>query len=230
MAALAKLPRAALAAIAVLVIGDACSRSVRRPSADEVVQACGPYANGALFGAIPNSAYRDSATCPDAAYSGGGFAINATSTTKGQAGKLQVVAPAGFTLVGATATGIVSAGLNDGGDYGGGFYWSSGSVETNDQTARSLSMSFPASNVFGMQVVCGKGSCTAPAQLNVGAYSLQARETVGPSLNSPSGLWQTSGWIRGTWPFVLSSDSPVRRVPARRSAQRPVDRRDDVEH
>jgi len=97
-----------------------------RAQADEVVQVCGPYGNGALFGAIPNAAYRESETCPDASYSGGGFAINTTSTTKGRAGKLQVVAPAGFTLVAATATGIVSAGLNDGGDYGGGFYWSRG--------------------------------------------------------------------------------------------------------
>jgi hypothetical protein len=210
MGASAKSLRSALAAIAVLGVGGSVLAFTPKAAADEVVQVCGPYANGTLFGAIPNSAFRDTVSCPDAAYSAGGFSINVTSTTKGQAGKLQIVAPPGLALVGATATGIASAGLNDGGDYGGGLYWSSGSVETNDQTARtpSLSVSFPASNVFGMQVVCGKGSCTAPAQLNVGAYSLQARETVGPSLNSPSGLWQTSGWIRGTWPFVLSSDSP----------------------
>ena len=200
--------RSGLAAIAALMIAGVMLAMSQGAKADEVLQVCGPYGNGALFGPIPDAAFKESATCPDAAYSGGGFAINATSTTKGQAGKLQIVAPAGFTLVGATATGIVSAGLNDGGDYGGGFYWSSGSAQTNDQTGRSLSMSFAASNVFGMQVVCGKASCTAPAQLNVGAYSLQAHETVGPSLSSPSGLWQTSGWIRGTWPLVLSSDSP----------------------
>jgi len=64
------------------------------------------------------------------------------------------------------------------------------------------------SSYFGMQLVCGKNSCPAPAQLDVGAFSLYVRETSGPGFNAPSGLWQTGGWIRGTWPFVTSGDSP----------------------
>jgi hypothetical protein len=59
-----------------------------------------------------------------------------------------------------------------------------------------------------MQLVCGKNTCSAPAQLDVQAFALYVQETSGPTFNAPSGLWQTTGWIRGTWPFVTSGDSP----------------------
>jgi len=65
-----------------------------------------------------------------------------------------------------------------------------------------------------LQATSGCNSCAArapaklPPQLTVGAFALYVRETSGPTFNSPSGLWQTSGWIRGSWPFVLSGDSP----------------------
>jgi hypothetical protein len=59
-----------------------------------------------------------------------------------------------------------------------------------------------------VQLVCGKGTCTQPAQIAIGAFSLYVRETSGPGFSAPSGLWQTGGWIRGTWPFVASADSP----------------------
>ena len=54
----------------------------------------------------------------------------------------------------------------------------------------------------------GRATCTQPAQIAIGAFSLYVRETSGPGFNAPSGLWQTGGWIRGTWPFVASADSP----------------------
>ena len=70
-------------------------------------------------------------------------------------------------------------------------------------------MLFPSpSSYFGMQLVCGKASCTQPATLAVQTFSLYVRETSGPGFSAPTGLWQTSGWIRGTWPFVASGDSP----------------------
>jgi hypothetical protein len=31
---------------------------------------------------------------------------------------------------------------------------------------------------------------------------------VGPSLAAPTGLWQASGWVRGTWPFFVWGNSP----------------------
>ena len=103
----------------------------------------------------------------------------------------------------------MSVGVNDGADYGGGFYWAGGGVQTNDQSPSTMGMIFPSpSSYFGVQLVCGRGTCTQPAQIAVGAFSLYVRETSGPGFNAPSGLWQTGGWIRGTWPFVASADSP----------------------
>jgi hypothetical protein len=64
------------------------------------------------------------------------------------------------------------------------------------------------SSYFGMQLVCGKATCNAPAQLAVGAFSLYVRETAGPSLAAPTGLWQASGWVRGSWPFFVWGNSP----------------------
>lgn len=177
--------------------------------ADETMQVCGSFANN-VFAASTVSGITTTGQCPAPSYNGGGFGLfNSGTTSRGQTGRWQTVAPAGLELVGATANQIVSAGVNAGGDYGGGFYWSSGGSQTNAQTPSSLGMIFASpSSYFGMQLVCGKNSCTAPAQLDVGAFSLYVRETSGPGFNAPSGLWQTGGWIRGTWPFVTSGDSP----------------------
>jgi hypothetical protein len=41
-----------------------------------------------------------------------------------------------------------------------------------------------------------------------GTVNLAVRETVGPSLTAPNGLWQSNGWIRGQWPLNFSGNSP----------------------
>jgi hypothetical protein len=193
------------APLAIVMLLAFCSSS----RADETVQVCGSYGNN-VFAASTVSGITTTGRCPAPSYNGGGFGLfNSGNTTKGQTGRWQTVAPGGLELVGATASQLVSVGVNDGSGYGGGFYWAGGGAGTNDQTPSSQGMIFASpSSYFGMQLVCGKGTCSAPAQLDVGAYSLYVRETSGPTFNSPSGLWQTTGWIRGAWPFVLSGDSP----------------------
>jgi hypothetical protein len=176
--------------------------------ANETVQVCGSYANN-VFAASTAPGITTTGQCPAPSYNGGGFGIfNSANTTRGQTGRWQTVAPAGLELVGATASQIVSVGVNDGTDYGGGFYWASGGAETNDQTPSTVGFTFAPSSYFGMQLVCGKNTCSAPAQLDAQAFALYVEETSGPTFNAPSGLWQTTGWIRGTWPFVTSGDSP----------------------
>jgi hypothetical protein len=180
--------------------------------ADETVQVCGSaYANN-VFAASTVAAITATARCPTGAYNGPGFGLfNSSNPTQGQTGRWQANTPAGLELVGATASQISSAGLNDGGDYGGGFYWAGGGVQTNNQTDQnpSLGMAFgSASSYFGMQLICGKRTCTQPAQLTVGAVSLYVRETSGPSFAAPTGLWQASGWVRGSWPFFAWGNSP----------------------
>src|SRR5450755_1723777 len=191
-----------IAALAFLLL---CSPAL----ADETVQACGSYANN-VFTSSTLSGITATGKCPTPSYNGGGFGLfNSATTTSGQTGRWQTTAPAGLELVGATASQLVSYGINDGQDYGGGFYWAGGGTGTNDRSPSTLGMVFSSpSSYFGMQLVCGKGTCKAPALLAVGAFSLYVRETSGPGFSAPSGLWQTTGWIRGTWPFVTSGDSP----------------------
>ena len=177
--------------------------------ADETVQVCGSYGNN-VFVSSTVPGITATGRCPTPSYNGGGFGLfNSGTTTKGKSGRWQTVAPAGLELVGATASQLVSVGVNDGGDYGGGFYWAGGGTGTNDKSPSTMGMVFPPpSSYFGVQLVCGKSTCTQPAQIAIGAFSLYVRETSGPGFNAPSGLWQTGGWIRGTWPFVASADSP----------------------
>lgn len=199
---LARLCSALVATFALLVF---CSSSL----ADETLQVCGSYANNVLAASsVPGIA--TTGRCPAPSYNGGGFGLfNRGNTTRGQAGHWQTSTPAGLELVGANASQIISVGLNDGGDYGGGFYWAGGGTQTNDHTPSNVGMVFSSpSSYFGMQLVCGKGTCKAPAQLDAGAFSLYVRETIGPTFAAPTGLWQTTGWIRSTWPFFAWGNSP----------------------
>jgi hypothetical protein len=185
-----------------------CSNSF----ADETVQVCGSYANS-VFASSAVPAITASGRCPTVDYNGGGLALIPSGIpARGQAGRWQANAPAGLELVGATASGIISPGVNDtAGDFGGGFYWAGGGIEATDQTDRqpSVGMVFASpSSYFGIQLLCGKSTCPAPAQLAVAAVSLYVRETVGPSFAAPNGLWQSTGWVRGSWPFFAWGNSP----------------------
>ena len=52
------------------------------------------------------------------------------------------------------------------------------------------------------------GTTANVAALSVNRSSLSVRETTGPSLTAPNGLWQTHGWVRGQWPLNFSGSSP----------------------
>jgi len=157
--------------------------------ADETVQVCDSYANN-VFAASSVPGIATTGQCPATSYNGGGFGLyNSGKTTKGQTGRWQTTTPPGLELVGATALQLVSTGVNDGADYGGGFYWAGGGTGANDKTQGTLGMVFASpSSYFGMQLVCGKGTCTQPALLAVQGFSLYVRETSGPGFSAPSGL------------------------------------------
>ena len=176
--------------------------------ADETVQVCGSYANNVFVSGSPVTGITQSGTCPNPPYTANGFGLDSSGTsTRGQTGRWQANAPAGLAIVGASTNSMVSAGLNNqGGDFGGGFYWAGG-VQTHDgETA--LGVGPFSSGYFGFQLVCGVSKCTQPAQLDIGAISLYVRETTGPSFAAPTGLWQASGWVRGSWTFFAWGNSP----------------------
>jgi hypothetical protein len=105
--------------------------------ADETVQVCGSYGNN-VFVSSTVPGITATGRCPTPSYNGGGFGLfNSGTTTKGQSGRWQTTAPAGLELVGATANQLVSVGVNDGADYGGGFYWAGGGAgPTTSRPAR----------------------------------------------------------------------------------------------
>ena len=194
-----------------IAIGSAALVLVGIANADEFVTACGPYANNvfrhaAVFG------INTVGTCPNPPYSGGGMGITdaGNHVASGQRAVWQATAPSGLVIVGASIPNgsLVSAGVNDGSQYGGGFYWAGGGAETHDGEA-GASFGGLSSSYFGFQLVCGVKTCTTgTSQLDVGQISLQVHETVGPSLIAPDGLWQSSGWVRGDWTLHFYGDSP----------------------
>ena len=126
----------------------------------------------------------------------------------GQNGLWQASAPTGLTIVGVNASVVASSGVNAGslGQYGGDLYWQGG-----NQNIQATMTSFGAlmtSGFFGFQLVCGKPTCTQYAYADLGGITLYVRETAGPTFAAPTGLWRASGWVRGSWPVSVSSDSP----------------------
>jgi hypothetical protein len=194
----------------VVLAGLACCSAAR---ADYSVQVCGSNPNFWVFGSSSSNpaAIHVQAQCPVGSFNGAGLSIfMAGVASAGQAGRLQTNAPAGLTFTAANANQILSTGINDNEGWGGGFYWAGGGVETNDQTDQhpNVGMAFPATSpYFGIQMICGWSKCNRPGQLAVQAVTLYVRETVGPWFGA-TGLWQTSGWVRGSWPFTASADSP----------------------
>jgi hypothetical protein len=126
-----------------------------------------------------------------------------------------------MTISGVYIPHMYSTGIDDGTGWGGGFFWSGGSSNVNtfdgetgwsSTSASGPAFSWPSGGTpyFGWQVVCGVSSCTngGTQWLSVELLELNVKETSGPYLVAPDGLWQASGWIRGQWPLHFYGDSP----------------------
>jgi hypothetical protein len=179
--------------------------------ADEVVTVCGPNPNN-VFGHAAVFGINTGQSCPTASLGGGGMQIWSAGNhvAAGQRASWQATAPGGLEIVGASIPnpGLLSAGVNDGSQYGGGFYWAGGGAQTHDGETSAGFGPF-ASSYFGFQLVCGVSTCTTgTSQLDVGEINLYVRETAGPSLTAPDGLWQAPGWVRADWTIHFFGDSP----------------------
>jgi hypothetical protein len=197
----------------VIAVTPATGAILEVPSAraDEVVTVCGPNANN-VFNHAAVFGINTGQSCPTASLGGGGMEIWSAGNrvARGQRGSWQATAPAGLEIVGASIPnpGLLSAGVNDGSQYGGGFYWAGGGAQTHDGETSAGFGPF-VSSYLGFQLVCGVSPCTSgTSQLDVGEINLYVRETVGPSLTAPDGLWQAPGWVRGDWTLHFFGDSP----------------------
>lgn len=192
-----------LVALSVLVaVGFVASSRAR---ADETVIACGSEPNDVFQF---STAYRigSSEGCPANPLS---IYTSGESIPQGGGAIWQAAAPPGLAIVGANVS-LLSYYVNAGslGQYGGDFYWSSGSSNITP-SENSASLSFPGSPDFGFLLVCGQSTCTQDgAAIDAFQINLNVADTSPPTLSVPGGLWDTTGWIRGSWPLEFSGDSP----------------------
>jgi hypothetical protein len=179
--------------------------------ANETVWACGSSYGTGVFGSSAPPDMSAHANCPALPQPGGGLVLqNAfANVAKGQVARWQATAPSGLVIVGAGVTSLFVGGVNDGEGYGEGFYWSGGGAEATDSETAALLGNF-SSSYFGFQLICGVSQCKSNLNpsIQVGEIALSVRETVGPAITAPEGLWQTSGWVRAQWPVDYDADSP----------------------
>jgi hypothetical protein len=185
--------------------------------ADYTLSSCGGYPNEGVFSAVlppGGSVIISGSVCPS---SGQGLVLQSSGSvngSQGSRGAWEADAPAGLEIVAASvdAPGITASSINiSGSPWGGGVYWAGGGQEIPSEYEGGGSWSGFVSPYFGFQLVCGVTPCgkTHAAELQInGTVNFSVRETVGPSLSAPNGLWQTTGWIRGQWPLNFSGSSP----------------------
>lgn len=182
--------------------------------ADETVPSCGlgpneVFGHAAVFGISATQTCDGQPFGPYLKLETGGNTIPAGSRATWQA-----VAPAGLVINNVSIPNFSSSGVNDGHQYGGGFYWQAGGYAVTDQggvasfgTAHN-DAGFP-SPYFGFQLICGANPCTSTygSSISVAQVNLDVAETTGPTLLNGK-LWAQRGWVRGDWPLSVNGDSP----------------------
>ncbi|MFZ0386861.1 MAG: hypothetical protein WAL22_14440, partial [Solirubrobacteraceae bacterium] len=186
--------------------------------ADYTVSSCGANDNENVFtDSLPpgGSVNADGSSCPAGA--AGGLLLSSSQSVNGSDGSRgawQANAPAGLEIVAASVAvpGITAGNINNSNSpWGGGVYWAGGGQEIPTELDGGGSWYGFDSPYFGFQLVCGATPCsiTHLASLKIdGTINFSVRETVGPSLSAPDGLWQATGWVRGQWPLNFSGSSP----------------------
>jgi hypothetical protein len=180
--------------------------------ADETVNSCGNAPNE-IFGHAAIFGINTYQNCPAPAGAYLEIATAGNRVAAGHRATWQATAPQGLLIKDVTVPAFHVNGINDGKQYGGGFYWHAGGVSVHDGGwsgffgADDGDAGFP-SPYFGFQIVCGASPCTSSgAYFLVEQAQLDVEETAGPSLVA-SGLWGQQGWLRGDWPIWVSGDSP----------------------
>jgi hypothetical protein len=143
---------------------------------------------------------------------GGNMILRTTgvTVTSGKGAHWAATAPPGFIITAATIpSGALSvAGVNSGQTYRGRFFWKGGSRRVHDGESSSFIGPF-VSRYFGWALACDhQPVCRSDtSKLDVGDIALNVDETTPPQLIAPTGLWRTTGWIRGTWPLYFYGTS-----------------------
>jgi hypothetical protein len=197
--------------LGLLMLASLISLGAAQPArANESLLVCGAGSNN-IFSAFSAYGIRAVNSCPF-----GPLSLHASGGpyNAGDGAIWQANAPAGLEIVGASIpmNALVSDYVNDGsvGQYGGDFYWDGGRSNIVPGEHQATLGPF-ASRVFGFLLVCGRRTCSSsngPGDISVYEMTVEVSETTSPSLDSPTGVWATRGWVRGKWPLIFTGDSP----------------------
>lgn len=184
--------------------------------ANETVASCGANSRNEVFGHAAVFGISTLEKCDLSASTYLQLQSNGNTIAAGQRATWETTAPAGLVIDNANLLGVTVTGVNDGLQYGGGFYWQGGGQQAQDTPGgpspiafgvRSGTAGFPTS-YFGFQLVCGASPCTHNSnEIVVFGVTLDVAETTGPTLLNGK-LWAQHGWVRGDWPLLVSGDSP----------------------
>jgi hypothetical protein len=147
---------------------------------------------------------------------------------QGQAARAEIDAPPGLLIDQITFNQVYAGNVNDGHQWGGGFYWPGGGCPVVSGSSQQWAIpsaanpagtnctgGFSAGGVahVGVQLICGaSGGCTDGASIYLPSFTVTATETAYPSLTAvgSGNLFYQHGWIRGGgWSAALSGADPT---------------------
>jgi len=185
------------------------------------VYVCGPWSSDAgpfVGAAVPHT------TFGTVACGGGvnesmyleGRATAQSTVPNGQGASWTTTAPPGLSITHIYTVNDAGDNVGNGQGWWGEFFWNGGpgpagrssQIDTNNFFQYGCCQASFNNQTVGWFIACGVASCTTYADLLVGGVDLTVNESQGPWLNAPSGLWQSSGWVRDRWQLVFYGDSP----------------------
>jgi len=201
-------------AVSAMTLGVAATASVAQ--ADEMVSSCEVNSPNQVFGHAAVFGIGATQTCDLSGNSNLELLSNGNTIAAGQRASWQANAPAGLIINNATLPAVSVSYVNDGRQFGGGFYWQGGGQQAQDSSGAPSPLDFGVRNgtagfptpYFGFQLVCGANPCTDKGNvIDVFGVTLDVAETTGPTLLNGK-LWAQRGWVRGDWPLSVNGDSP----------------------
>ena len=65
-----------------------------------------------------------------------------------------------------------------------------------------------ASQTLSWAMTCRFSTCSSPASMSIGQLTVTLSETQAPSITGGGALWNSSGWVRGTWQVGFGASDP----------------------
>ena len=172
---------------------------------------CGYSGSPAPFGAVQGSGVSAASACGNGRL---GYEISSPGGVPNYAGaSWSTTAPAGITITHVYTQNDLSKNIQGAGYYTS-FNWDGG---TTGQLPNSFGAGAGATGCcvqnFSSQhlswaMTCRYSTCSSAASMDIGSLTVSLYESQAPALGASGALWNSSGWIRGTWPIAMSASDP----------------------